>query len=158
MPPRSLNWILDSYADPNLEDPIVRVAREPRRKLAADDRLTGPGIACLAAGFRPLALADAMAAALSYAEPNDPQAMDLQREIELLGPEEVLARLSSLDPQDELVQLVGDSYECRSVTTALSADDPSTWPRNPRRGARGKRAGGRRRLLALESRGLLRRV
>jgi mannitol-1-phosphate 5-dehydrogenase len=158
MPPRSLNWILDSYADPNLEDPIVRVAREPRRKLAADDRLTGPGIACLAAGFRPLALADAMAAALSYAEPNDPQAMDLQREIELLGPEEVLARLGSLDPQDELVQLVGDSYECRSVTTALSADDPSTWPRNPRRGARGKRAGGRRRLLALESRGLLRRV
>jgi hypothetical protein len=99
-----------------------------------------------------------MAAALSYAEPNDPQAMDLQREIELLGPEEVLARLGSLDPQDELVQLVGDSYECRSVTTAQSADDPSTWPRNPRRGARRKRAGGRRRLQALESRGLLRRV
>ena len=103
----------------------MRVAREPRRKLAADDRLTGPGIACLAAGFRPLALADAMAAALSYAEPSDPQATDLQREIELLGPEEVLARLGSLDPQDELVQLVGDSYECRSVTTALSADDPA---------------------------------
>jgi hypothetical protein len=34
-----------------------------------------------------------------------------QREIELLGPEEVLARLGNLDPQDELVQLVGDSYE-----------------------------------------------
>jgi mannitol-1-phosphate 5-dehydrogenase len=86
LPPRSLDWILDSYADPRLDDPIVRVAREPRRKLAADDRLTGPGIACLAAGFSPLALADAMAAALSYAEPNDPQATDLQREIELLAP------------------------------------------------------------------------
>jgi mannitol-1-phosphate 5-dehydrogenase len=160
LPPRSLNWILDSYADPRLEDPIMRVAREPRRKLAADDRLTGLGIACLAAGFRPLALADAMAAALSYAEPNDPQATDLQREIELLGPEEVLARLGSLDPQDELVQLVGDSYACRSVTTALSADDPtgrripSTWQRNPRRRAQGRPASSRRRLQDLGGRGL----
>ena len=57
VPPRSLNWILDSYANPGSKT-IVRVAQEPRRKLAADDRLTGPGIACLAAGFRPLALAD----------------------------------------------------------------------------------------------------
>jgi mannitol-1-phosphate 5-dehydrogenase len=160
LPPRSLNWILGSYADPRLDDPIVRVAREPRRKLAAEDRLTGPGIACLAAGFRPLALADAMAAALSYAEPSDLQATDLQREIELLGPEEVLARLGSLDPQDELVQLVGDSYECRSVATGLSADDParrrapSTWPHNPRRRAQGRSSSNRRRLQDLEGRGL----
>ncbi|MDQ5812742.1 MAG: hypothetical protein M3358_18825, partial [Actinomycetota bacterium] len=41
IPARSLNRILHSYADPGLEDPIVRVAREPRRKLAADDRLIG---------------------------------------------------------------------------------------------------------------------
>jgi mannitol-1-phosphate 5-dehydrogenase len=160
LPPRSSNRILDSYANPRLDDPIVRVAREPRRKLAADDRLTGPAIACLAAGFRPLALVDAMAAALSYAEPNDPQATDLQHEIELLGPEEVLARLGSLDPQDELVQLVGDSYECRSVTTALSADDrarrriPSTLPQYLRRQARRSPAGSRRRLQDLEGRGL----
>ncbi len=133
-------------------------AREPRRKLAADDRLTGPGIACLAAGFRPLALADAMAAALNYADPNDPQATDLQREIELLGPEEVLARLGSLDPQDELVQLVGDSYEYRSVTTELSTDDPTgrrvptTQPPNPRRRAQKKRAGSRR-LQVLDGHG-----
>ena len=125
----------------------MRVAREPRRKLAAEDRLTGPGIASLAAGFRPLALAGAMAAALSYAEPDDRQAMDLQREIELLGPEEVLARLGSLDPQDELVQLVGDSYECLSVTTAPSADD-FVRPRGRRRRA------GSRRLQALDVRGL----
>ncbi len=39
---------------------IVRVAREPRRKLAADDRLIGPSIASFAAGLRPLALADAI--------------------------------------------------------------------------------------------------
>jgi mannitol-1-phosphate 5-dehydrogenase len=144
IPPRSLNRILHSYADPRLEDPIVRVAREPRRKLAADDRLIGPGIACSAAGFRPLALADAIAAALSYAEPTDPQATDLQREIELLGPEEVLARLANLDPQDELSRLVCHNYERRSVTTALLAGDPagrrvpSTSAQNLRRRAHGR--------------------
>jgi mannitol-1-phosphate 5-dehydrogenase len=160
IPPRSLNRILDSYADPRLEDSIVRVAREPRRKLAADDRLVGPSIACLAVGFRPLALADAMAAALSYAEPNDPQATDLQYEIELLGPEEVLARLGNLDPQDEVVQLVGDSYECRSVTAVLSTDGPagrrvpSTAARNPRRRAQRGPVGSHRLLQALKGRGL----
>src|SRR3712207_3411081 len=144
IPARSLNRILHSYADPRLEDSIVRVAREPRRKLAADDRLIGPGIACSAAGFRPLALVDAIAAALSYTEPTDPQATDLQREIELLGPEEVLARLANLDPQDELLRLVRHNYERRSVTTALLAGDPagrrapSTSARNLRRRAHGR--------------------
>ena len=125
IPPRSLSWILDFYADPGLEDPIVRVAREPRRKLAADDRLIGPAVACSAAGFRPLALADTIAAALSYAEPTDPQATDLQREIELLGLEGVLVGLGNLDPQDELVRLVRHNYERRSVATALLADGPA---------------------------------
>jgi mannitol-1-phosphate 5-dehydrogenase len=145
IPARSLNRILHSYADPRLVDPIVRVAREPRRKLAADDRLIGPSIASFAAGLRPLALADAIAAALRYAEPTDPQATDLQREIELLGPEEVLARLGNLKPQDELVRLVYHNYERRSVTTALLASDdpaarraPFTSARNLRRRAHGR--------------------
>jgi mannitol-1-phosphate 5-dehydrogenase len=160
VPPRSLNWILDSYADPRLEDPIVRVAREPRRKLAADDRLIGPAVSCSAAGFRPLALADTIGAALSYAEPHDPQTMNLQREIKLLGPEEVLAGLSHLDPQEELVRLACDSYERRSVATALSADGSaerqalSTLARNLQRRAQRRGVGSRRRLQAFGERNL----
>src|SRR3712207_8041266 len=53
IPARSLKRILDYYANPRLEDPIVRVAREPRRNLAADGRLIDPSIACSVAGFRP---------------------------------------------------------------------------------------------------------
>jgi len=144
IPARSMNRILHSYADPRLVDPIARVAREPRRKLAADDRLIGPSIASLAAGLRPLALTDAIAAALRYAEPTDPQATVLQREIELLGPEEVLARLGGLDPQDELVRLVSHNYERQSVTTPQLAEDParhwapSTLAHHLRRRAQGR--------------------
>lgn len=113
--PRSPDSILDRYAAPALADPVVRVGREPRRKLAAGDRLIGPAVACLGRGIRPAALASASAAALAYAEPSDPQAVDLQRELELLGPEEVLATVSALDPRDELSRLISASYRQAAV-------------------------------------------
>jgi mannitol-1-phosphate 5-dehydrogenase len=110
LPLRHVGWILNRYADPTLNDPVVRVAREPRRKLAADDRLMGPAIACLAAGIRPVALCTAAAAALAYGETTDPQAADLQCELDLLGPEEALAEVVTLDPRDQLARLVGYYY------------------------------------------------
>ena len=103
---RTASWILQRYADPALGDPVSRVGREPRRKLAADDRLVGPALACLAEGIRPDGLARAIAAGLRYAEPGDLQAVDLQREIALLGAVEVLADVSGVAACDELTRLV----------------------------------------------------
>lgn len=113
LPPRPLDAILACYVDPVLRDPIVRVAREPRRKLAFDDRLIGPAVALQSIGASPHALAVAAAAALAYGEPSDPQANNLQQELQLVGPEEVLATVSGLHPQDELARLIGDSYRSR---------------------------------------------
>jgi mannitol-1-phosphate 5-dehydrogenase len=107
---RRLGSILDLYADPALDDAVVRVARDPRRKLAADDRLVGPAGACLAAGIRPEALARVIAAALAYGEESDRQASDLRRELEFLEPEEVLSGVSTLDRNDELSRLVCQHY------------------------------------------------
>jgi mannitol-1-phosphate 5-dehydrogenase len=90
IPARRLGSILDLYADPALDDTVVRVARDPRRKLAAGDRPIGPANAYLAAGIRPDALARVIAAALAYGEESDHQARDLRRELEFLEPEEVL--------------------------------------------------------------------
>jgi mannitol-1-phosphate 5-dehydrogenase len=126
IPQRPLYSILDRYADPALADPVTRVARDPRRKLAAGDRLVGPGTACLAAGIRPGALATASAAAVAYSEESDPQAVDLQRELKLLGPEEVLATVSTLHPQDEFVRLVCESYENLSGRQETEAGPPIT--------------------------------
>lgn len=112
--PRSIDRVLDRYADPGPGDPVVRVAREPRRKLAADDRFVGPGVACLAAGIRPEALSAASAAALAYDAATDPQAADLRRELEFLEPEEVLAAVGTLDPRDEFARRVGFHYRTRT--------------------------------------------
>lgn len=113
IPPHSAEKILSLYLDPALRDPISRVGREPRRKLGHDDRLIGPAVAATAAGFEPFALAGAAAAALGYAEPNDPQALDLQREVSLLGPDEVLATVGTLDRHDELTRLISGRFRER---------------------------------------------
>lgn len=110
IPPRAVDEIVARYADPSLADPVVRVGREPRRKLAADDRLIAPALACMAAGIRPVALARAAAAALAYNEHSDPQAPSLQKDLQLLGPEDVLAMVSTLDPHEELARQISDSY------------------------------------------------
>jgi mannitol-1-phosphate 5-dehydrogenase len=110
IPARRLGSILDLYADPALDDTVVRVAREPRRKLAAGDRLIGPANAYLAAGMRPDALARVIAAALAYGEKSDRQARDLRRELEFLEPKEVLSGVSTLDRNEELTRLVCQHY------------------------------------------------
>jgi mannitol-1-phosphate 5-dehydrogenase len=110
IPARRLGSILDLYADPALDDTVVRVAREPRRKLAAGDRLIGPASACLAAGMRPDALARVIAAALAYGEESDRQARDLRRELAFLEPEEVLSEVSTLERNDGLTRLVCQHY------------------------------------------------
>jgi mannitol-1-phosphate 5-dehydrogenase len=114
--PRSIDWLLQRYANAELADPVTRVGREPRRKLGPMDRFIGPSIACLSVGVQPGRLALACASALAYAEPADSQAIDLQRELELIGPEEVLAMVSMLDPQEELARLISNQY--RSMIAA----------------------------------------
>ncbi|MDQ4126639.1 MAG: hypothetical protein M3151_01560, partial [Actinomycetota bacterium] len=61
IPPRSLEDTLALYEDPALQDPVVRVGREPRRKLRYDERFVGPAVAAMAAGLSPDALAEAAA-------------------------------------------------------------------------------------------------
>lgn len=132
-----IGWILDRYSDPGLRDPVTRVGREPRRKLAAGDRFIGPAVAGLATGRPPVALAAGAAAALAYAEPTDPQAVDLCRELELLGPEEVLATVSMLDPREELTAAICERY--RQLTSGpLPVSGPLDQSGVPREQGQGK--------------------
>jgi mannitol-1-phosphate 5-dehydrogenase len=108
---RDPETLLDRYAEPLLADPVTRVAREPRRKLGPGDRLIGPAVAGLAAGVRPVALARVAAAALAYQDPDDPQSVTLSCEVALLGPAEVLAAVSVLDPGDELSRLICAAHD-----------------------------------------------
>jgi mannitol-1-phosphate 5-dehydrogenase len=110
IPARAPETLLARHADERLADPVVRVARDPRRKLAAADRLIAPALVLSTAGELPDALADVCAAALAYRHAGDPQALDIGAELSLLGPAETLAAIAGLDARDRFVQVVAQRH------------------------------------------------
>jgi mannitol-1-phosphate 5-dehydrogenase len=103
-----LHDIIARFENAALNDPIARVARDPRRKLGAEDRLVGA--ARLAAGIVPEKLALVAAAALYFTNPADPSAAALQQEIKTLGPSNVLQRVSGLDAEQGLGRAVIEGW------------------------------------------------
>ena len=114
-----LQQIVARFENAALNDPIARVCRDPRRKLGADERLVGAARLAEEAGILPHKLALAAAAALCFSNPSDPSAAKLRREIETMGPEQTLRRVSGLDPDRGVGKLVAhdlgrlSSGQCR---------------------------------------------
>ena len=63
---------LQRFSNPLLYDPILRVAREPLRKMAPAGRLLGALNLCILSGVNPRNLRIGIVAALNYREPRDP--------------------------------------------------------------------------------------
>ncbi|CEK18698.1 hypothetical protein [Chthonomonas calidirosea] len=77
--------LLRRIANPALGDTCDRLARDPLRKLAPEDRLVGAARLCLRHQIFPDHGAYAIAAALHYTHPNDVSARALQERIDLEG-------------------------------------------------------------------------
>lgn len=79
-----LNDLERRYSNTALSDTLERVARDPIRKLAPDDRLVGAARLCLQQGIQPLWIVKAIEEALLYeCGPDDPA----REEWSKLGPE-----------------------------------------------------------------------
>ena len=89
-----------------LPDPVIRAGREPKRKLAPDDRLIKPARLILEQGGSPASLATGIAAALSYDYPGDPQAAELSQDIKQKGLDKVLEEVCGLVPDSALANLI----------------------------------------------------
>ena len=87
-------------------DPLERQVRDPIRKLGRHDRLVGAACLALEYGIRPDNLALGIAAALQYANPQDPSAVKLQALIESGGLEAVFTQVCEIEPEGELARLV----------------------------------------------------
>ena len=97
---------LQRFENSIVPDPVLRVVREPKRKLAPNDRLIKPALLALEVGVTPANLATAIAAALLYDHPDDPQAVELAGELKEKGVEQVLAGVGNLPANSPLTQLV----------------------------------------------------
>jgi mannitol-1-phosphate 5-dehydrogenase len=105
-----LDATLTRFENAALNDSIGRVGRDPRRKLAADDRLVGAARLAAAAGGSPEKLLLAVAAALCFCDPFDALAGELHSEIERRGLAGILATVCGLEASRGLGRIVLDRW------------------------------------------------
>ena len=92
-----IDKILKRFANPYLHDDIDRVARQPLRKLGAQERFIKPLNGMLEYGLPHDATVRAIAATLHYHNPDDPQAVEMQYYRQAHGIAATLVKYSDFD-------------------------------------------------------------
>lgn len=101
----------EKYQNREIIDLLVRIARDPIRKLQPTDRLIGPAKLALSVGVKPSALALAAAAALFYDDEADSDAVKLRELRQNEGAEGVLQKICGLKADEELYRLILESID-----------------------------------------------
>lgn len=115
-----LDAILARFDNAGLADPIARVGRDARRKLAADDRLVGAARLAAAGGTAPSQLALAIAAALVFHDPTDALSTAWHREVGAVGVAGVLRAVCHLRSDTGVGRMVAGEF--RSLSDERSSD------------------------------------
>jgi len=100
----------ERFGNRALGDTVFRVGREPLRKLGPNDRLIGALRLCLEQQVEFEDLARAVAAALAYDYPEDPEAVELAGLIAAGGPGRVLHEVCGLKPDSPVYRAVETAY------------------------------------------------
>lgn len=101
---------LKRFLNPKLKDEVVRVARQPIRKLGPKDRLVFPAKKVLEIGIEPKNLAKGIAAALKFDWQGDDEAIALQAMIKKAGLDHVLGEICHIPDGSNLSKLIKDAY------------------------------------------------
>lgn len=100
----------ERFTNPDLDDPVTRVGREPARKLARHDRLVGPAAYLAESGKNPIALLQAIEAALLFSDVSDQAVASLQAKLKSHAPEDFVSEIMGIAAPhplaDELTGLV----------------------------------------------------
>jgi mannitol-1-phosphate 5-dehydrogenase len=106
-----MDYLLVRFANRALADPVVRLARDPLRKLAPDDRLVGAARLAEKHGIVPEGLAWGIAGALLFDSSEDPHAGALQERIGRQGLAQVLEDVCGIRSEEALGTLVLARYD-----------------------------------------------
>ena len=107
--------ILSRFTNPYLPDTVNRVGRAPLRKLGRHERFIGPAAELAERGVTPVALLDAMAAALRFDDGADDEAMELSRMLSEMDAAEAVERITDLPPSHPLFPQVLKLIEDRKA-------------------------------------------
>lgn len=102
--------LLERFANRDLGDTCFRLARDPLRKLAPDDRLVGAARMCEEVGIVPDALCSVIAEAFRFDAQDDPSSVELQRMVVATGVEEALRAVCGVGAAEALGRRILDYY------------------------------------------------
>ncbi|EUJ43903.1 mannitol-1-phosphate 5-dehydrogenase [Paenilisteria rocourtiae] len=106
-----IDKIIERFKNPYISDYVSRVGRSPMRKLGPNDRFVQPARQFVEAfNETPKALADAIAAALRFNDPDDTEAVELQALVAAVGLEKAIADVTGIESYSKLFEKVKDSY------------------------------------------------
>ncbi len=99
---------LERFSEPQLDDPVTRVGREPSRKLSRNERLVAPAAYLADWGIEPTALLKAIGAALVFEDSSDPEVEELRGKLSRLPAEDFVSEVMGIsDPHPLAAKLTG---------------------------------------------------
>jgi D-lyxose ketol-isomerase len=107
------------YRNRALGDPVGRVARDPLRKLAGDDRLIGSARLCVAHGVAFPALAAHIALACRYTPAADEPGRDRFCALQAQGWPALLAATAQLSPEDPVMTAISTAQKIAHFKATL---------------------------------------
>jgi mannitol-1-phosphate 5-dehydrogenase len=97
-------------AIPEMRDQILRVVRQPLRKLGGHERLVAPARLAFQYGLPRDQIVRGIVAALKYHHPGDPQSLEMHRAIQEQGIKGLLRKVSQLTPEEPLVAEIEEAW------------------------------------------------
>lgn len=114
-----IDKIIGRFLNPWLNDTVMRVGREPLRKLGPDDRLMRPLKLAYAGGYPYTALATGVAAGLRFQNPDDPDACELAHMLKTSGVEATLSKVTGLSEHEKLLTVIVDIWTRQAGESGL---------------------------------------
>lgn len=105
-----VDYSLNRWMTPGVQDPISRISRAPIRKLAPKDRLVQPALGLEAYGLEDDLIVKSIAAGYLFYLEDDAQSKELKAFIEENGIEKALKKYSDLDANEGLGKKVLEAY------------------------------------------------
>lgn len=103
--------LLRRFDNVALEDSVARGAKDPIRKLGPEERLVGAANLAREFEIEPERLAGGIAAALSYDNPEDKEAIELSGKLKEGGVDAVLRDICNIKPEGKLALLIKEKLE-----------------------------------------------
>lgn len=107
--------ILGRFSNPYLPDTVTRVGRAPLRKLGRHERFIGPAAELAERGVTPVALLDAISAALRFDDGSDDEAVELAQVLAESDAAEATERITGLADTHPLFPQVQKLIEARQA-------------------------------------------